>query len=288
MFRERPDARFVLEGRNHRLTASVASSITIADDGTGDALTEDIEPVLRSQDLVNIVRVPVRSFSPGVVEVLWGAGEITIPAGIIVRVRASYPGPTAPRQNVGVSEWTLLEAGTDYTAQTGLTVTSEAQGDELLVMLENTGAVDVILPTLQARGAPLIENDKVIVEEPDQASITEYSDRPYPAPAQWIRSLSDASDYALAILNVHSSPRRRIIVRWYMSDAPAMALSVDISDRVTVMERDAGIDYFLETIRFRLQRGLAHLVQYTLSPALPYGDTAVFGTAVFGTHRFGY
>ena len=66
-----------------------------------------------------------------------------------------------------------------------------------------------------------------------------------------------------------------------MSDAPALALSVDISDRVTVMERDAGIDYFLETIRFRLQRGLAHLVQYTLSPALPYGDTAVFGTAVF-------
>ena len=36
--------------------------------------------------------------------------------------------------------------GTDYTAQTDLTLTSEAEGDELLVTLENTGAVDVILP----------------------------------------------------------------------------------------------------------------------------------------------
>ena len=81
---------------------------------------------------------------------------------------------------------------------------------------------------------------------------------------------------------------RRIIIQWYMSDAPALALNVDISDRVTVRERDAVIDYFLETIRFRLKRGAVHLVQYTLSPALPYGDTAVFGTAVLGTHRFGY
>ena len=93
LFRERPDARFVLEGRNHRLTASARLSITIADDGTGDALTQDIEPVLRSQDLVNIVRVPVRSFSPGAVEVLWSTGEITIPAGIISPGKGILPGP---------------------------------------------------------------------------------------------------------------------------------------------------------------------------------------------------
>ena len=170
LFRERPDARFVLEGRNHRLTASVASSITIADDGTGDALTQDIEPVLRSQDLVNIARVPVRSFGPGAIEVLWSTGEITIPAGIIGPGKGILPwAPQHHGRMLGLASGLCWRRGRTTPPKQILTVTSVAEGDELLITLENTGAVDVILPTLQARGAPLIENDKVIVEELDQA-----------------------------------------------------------------------------------------------------------------------
>ena len=91
------------------------------------------------------------------------------------------------------------------------------------------------------------------------------------------------------LLNVHSSPRRRIIVRWYMSDAPALALSVDISDRVTVMERDAGIDYFLETIRFRLQRGQCPLGPIHVITSLAVMATRrSLGRRSLGTHRFGY
>ena len=288
LLREHRDGRLVLEDRNYRLTSSATSSITLADDGTGDAATAEITPILRAQDLVNIVRVPVRSFSAGANVVLWSASDVTIPAGSRIRLRASYPGPTAPRENVGVSAWTLLAAGTDYTAQTDLTVTSEAQGDELLITLVNAGAADAVLPTLQARGAPLIADDVLIIEERDQSSIDEYDDRPFPAPSQWIPNVTEARSYALAILNVHSEPRRRLINSWFASDAPALSLSTDLSDRITVVERDFTIDYFLETIRLRIKRGAAHLVTYTLSPALPFGNTAVFGTAVFGTHTFGY
>ena len=86
-FYEHRDGRPVLEPRNHRLTASAVSSITIADDGTGDVETVEIEPVTRSQDIANVVRVPVHSYSTGTSGILWTAGSaIEIPASTTIKL----------------------------------------------------------------------------------------------------------------------------------------------------------------------------------------------------------
>ena len=62
---ERKDDRLVLEGRSDRSTASRVPVMTIADDGTGDAVPDKLEPILRAQDIANSARIPVRTYRIG-------------------------------------------------------------------------------------------------------------------------------------------------------------------------------------------------------------------------------
>ena len=270
-FFEHRDGRPVLEERNHRLTAPQTPVMTIADDGTGDVPTIEIEPVTRAQDIANVVRVPVHTYSTGASKVLWTAGgAIEVPESATLKLVVHYPNRSSTAGDVGVSSWEAVTSNTDYTPQTDLTVTSEAEGDNLVITLVNGSTAAITLPSLQARGSPWIESDRLEIEEIDQPSIDEFEPRPYAIPSRWITSISEARDYALFLLNLHKQPRRRLIISWFGADDPARALGTDLSDRVTVFERDSAVTYFLEAIRHELTAGLKHLVTYTLSPVLPF------------------
>ena len=148
-------------------------------------------------------------------------------------------------------------------------MTSEAEGDSLVITLVNGSTAEITLPSLQARGIPWIESDALEIEEFDQPSIDEYEPRPYAIPSRWISSITEARDYALAVLSLHKQPRRRLIISWFGADNPARALGVDFSDRVTVIERDSGVSYFVEAIRHELDAGLEALGDLHAQPHAP-------------------
>ena len=91
--------------------------MTLVDHGVGDAVAEKMKPILRAQDIANIVRVQVRTSSNDTTRVLWSTDQsIFIAGGSTVRVIAEYPTPSAPRNHAGVHTWETLTAGTDYDA----------------------------------------------------------------------------------------------------------------------------------------------------------------------------
>ena len=239
---EHRDGRLALDGRNARATGSSIPAMTLVDKGSGDAVAETMKPILRSQDIANIVRVPVRTYNSAASEVLWSTNQnILIAANSFVRLIAQYPTPSAPSRNIGVHAWETLQGGTDYDVMTGLTVTQVAEGNQLVIELTNSNTIDIIVPRLQARGEALILDDPLIVEGIRQSSIDTYEPREYRAPAQWIGSVADAEAYSAAILATHAEPRRRLRTRWFGNDSPALSLSVDLSDRVRAVERDTAI-----------------------------------------------
>ena len=91
-----------------------------------------------------MVRVPVHTHSTGALKVLWTAGSaIEIPSSATIKLVVHYPNLSAPAGDVGVSSWEAVTANTDYTPQTDLTVTSEAEGDSLVITLVNGAATDI-------------------------------------------------------------------------------------------------------------------------------------------------
>ena len=96
-------------------------------------------------------------------------------------------------------------------------------------------------------------------------------------------------DYAFAVLSLHKQPRRRLIISWFGADNPARALGVDFSDRVTVIERDSGVSYFVEAIRHELTiwaQACGDL--HPQSTCCLLVKTFVFDTSAFDTGTFGF
>ena len=287
--KETRDGRLALEGRDARATGSRVPIMTLVDRGVGDAVAEKMQPILRAQDIANTVRVQVRNSSNDTTKVLWSTDQsISIAGGSFVRVIAEYPTPSAPSNHAGVHDWETLQGGTDYDPVTGLTVTQTAEGNQLVINLANSNAADIDVARLQARGQALILHDPIGVEYSNQSSIDTYLPRDYKTPAQWLGSVADAADYARAILATHAQPRRRLRTRWFGNDSSALALSVDLSDRVRVVERDTAILYYVEFIKHRISAGKVHLVEYILSPPSLADVTFIFDTSEFDSGVLGF
>ena len=286
---EHRDGRLVLEGRAHRVVSVQTPAITLADDQTGDAVPAKLEPILRAQDIANTVRIPVRTYTVGSTQVLWTTDQdIFIEAQSTARIIADYPTPSSPSTHVGVDTWARLVAGVDYQALPDVTVTQTVEGNQLVIAFENTGTVDRSLSSLQAQGTPLLANDPIIVPDQDDDSISEYGPRNYVSPTQWLGGVVDAQSYASAILVIHAKPRRRLRARWRADQSPVLALRVDISDRVRVIERDTSTLYHVEFVKQKISRGLVHEVEYLLSPPIDFGDPFIFDSSVFDDGAFGF
>ena len=287
--KETREGPLALEGRNARATGSRVPVMTLVDQGSGDAVAERMKPILRAQDIANIVRVQVRTSSNDTTKVLWSTGQsISIASSSSVRVIAEYPTPSAPRNHAGVHNWETLTAVTDYDAMTGLTVTQTAEGNQLVIELANSTSAEITVTRLQARGQALILNDPIAPEFRSASSVTTYGPREYRATAQWIGSVADAEAYSAAILATHAEPRIRLRTRWFGNDSPALALSVDLSDRVRAVERGTAILYYVEFIKHRITAGKVHLVEYILSPPSLSDVTFIFDTSELDSGVFGF
>ena len=265
---ERLDGELELDAENARATGdSATSALTLKDQLESDT---DV-PVLRGTALdwgfryiANVVRVPVESLAAGTAINLWTSSNLEINAGVSFTIRISYPEDTSPLAHRGVVSWIQPVAGTDYTAQTGLSITGVAIGDSYTLTISNTSASTISVGTLNVRGIPLVAADIIYVESKDPDSITTFGEREYSRPSPLYTTIGDAKEYADGIVSRRSTPKGWLVARWPAYYAVQQALGLDLSRRITVERLGETLDYYIEGTSIAL-RGFVRM-EYLLSP----------------------
>ena len=255
----------LFEDANYRITGSRRQvSLTLTDDLSNTSGIPIAPPRLRrpTQDIVNIVQVPLRRFADQVTTpiVLWELREtFTLSAGDTVTFIARYPVPGSPSNHVAVHPWSDLDPGVDYSANdlpdgsgtdrtVDMGVSIVAKATTLTITVANTHATnDFVVTLLRARGIPLAQDEPAIVEERDQASIDLYKPRVYPAPSQFLGTVDAARSYATFTLRLLSTPRTRAEVSFDVTDYLEAGNSPpDMSDRVRLDLKGISRDMFVE------------------------------------------
>ena len=264
VFFEDADGKLTLQSRTARSTGALATSAFTLNDS--EHIVKSIR-ILEIKRVANIVRVPVQTYSNAASAVLWRAsGNIVVAAGTTVRVRAVYPTRDAPNDHVGVVSWTPVASGTDYVAQTNLSVTSSTVGEELEIVLTNSGGTDLTVTSLQARGVALVADTPLVIEKRDSTSIGTHGEREYPEPSPWFGSIAEASTYADTVIARHKDLETILRVEFQANQIWDDIATVDISRRVSVDIDGRTADYHIEFIGHKLDRGIDHRVTYILSP----------------------
>ena len=269
--------RVRLSARGDRLTGGgLAEAIHLSDAGDGIPILGSPQIGYSGRDVVNIAEVEVDTFTSGTSAVLWSIGSpLTVPQKSTLTLIARYPTPSASRDHVGVHSWVPLQAGTDFTATTGLTVSAVARGDELRITLANSTGAGILVAMLQARGVPLLAGDPLVLRLEDTASSSLYGDKDYPRDVRYLSNLNDALDWGNWTLNVHSKPRGYPTVDWSGLEDITRAATIDVGRRVKVTLDTNSEDFFIEGVRYRLRRDGDLVTTYVCSSTRVSGDVLV-------------
>ena len=275
---ERGDGELALEAETAREAGgSAVSALTLTDVVTA---ATDI-PILQGsaldwgfRQIANVVRVSVIPLASAAnVIVLWSTSAIRINAGVALEFHVSYPEDnTSDKSHVGVVSWIEPVAGTDYTAQPGLSVSGRVDGSQYVVTLRNTNqpgqrpgeGTHIVVGLFTLRGTPLVEADSYRVESKDSASIAAFGEREYARPSPLFTDIGLATAYADGRVSQGKVPRGWLVVRWPAESAVGRARSLDLSRRVTVVRLGETADYYVEGIGLTL-RGYVRM-EYLLSP----------------------
>ena len=231
------------------------------------------------RQIANVVRVPVETFTESSEIVLWISPQnIVLDAGRGTTILIEYPHEGSLQTHRGAASWVAPVSGTDYTAQSGLTVTGSVVGDRYRIVLANAGSGSLTVSGLQIRGKALVVGDPIYVGASDSASITAFGEREYATTCPAVqRHISEAQEYADGVVARQASPHGWLVARWPGHYDPTKAKNLDISRRVTVerAQEDNGLLY--RGYRYRATgRGLRH-----------HGVPTVSGSGRIGSERAG-
>ena len=134
-------------------------------------------------NVTNSIRVRIRKYNTSVEATLWSLEDpIEVQAGDTVSLIVEH--------EAGVAIWSDFVSGTDYTASMGvggntgresdLTITTDAKGGELFILIENTSADNLWLRTLNVKGRALTDVNSYFAEEKDEDSIIKFGARSNP------------------------------------------------------------------------------------------------------------
>ena len=213
-------------------------------------------------------------YSVGNQQVLWSVDDLAISAGADFPITVAFPDETSSSSHVGVDSWTPLAAGTDYTSQAGVTLTLTTEGNTATIRIQNTGSATTM--SIQLRGTPVVRGNPIKIITPDQDSIDEHREAPYPFDAPWLSDPAEVSSLHTFLLRIYAQPAERLALTWERDSDKAMAAALDLSHRLTVDRRAITDSYFIESILHRVTADF-HFITYTLSPAGLYGEIFVLG-----------
>ena len=95
-----------------------------------------------------------------------------------------------------MATWIEPVAGTDYTAQRGLSVSGALDGSHYVVSLTNTllpsGGTQIDVGRFTLRGTPLVAGDTTHVQSKDTGSITAFGEREYARPSPLFTDIGKA------------------------------------------------------------------------------------------------
>lgn len=263
------DGEFIFRDRHHRLTydASLTSQATWRGSG-------DVEPVMGVgfeldrawSSIVNSASQSVDVRLPNTLGVVWSSeATISLLPGEQKIITASTTDPfydaVAPVE------------GTDFVLRKGTVSVSliRTSGTSTGIVLTANVGTAVIVQGLQLRAfsVPVGYSVNVSAESPD--SKEEYRSRSLPNELPWAGP-GDAQAICDLTVAQRDEPLARVTCRFMVgaNDTRAAAvLSRNLSDRVTVVEPETGIDgdFFIEAIRHEFTSELDHVVIFDLEAA---------------------
>jgi len=289
--RESRDAEIVFEDRHHRLSGAHLTSQVTYSDAAGAAIFMQSAPPGNSLKLVvNIVRAKVIRQTIASIATLWtlpetGANSPEIFPGQSITFIAQYPTPDAPTRDIGVAVWTTPAVTTDYlansqsggggtnlTADVGIAVVKAVETMEITVT-NNHASTIMFLTKLAARGTALQAEHEVWVQHKDTASITDFDEREYVIPAEFLPDTGQALDYCRYIAALNAQPVPMVPISYIANETQAAmddAHARDISDRVTLtLDNLTALsidqDMFVERKADTIDRDGVHTVRLELS-----------------------
>ena len=272
------DAAANRQGASSRVSqATFTDAIPAA--GEIPAVADGIIPDHPREDLANIITSNVIPYSVGNQQVLWSVDDLAISAGADFPITVAFPDETSSSAHVGVDSWTPLAVGTDYTAQAGVTLTLTTEGNTATIRIQNTGTATTM--SIQLRGTPVVRGQPIKIITPDQDSIDEHREAPYPFDTPWLSDPAEVSSLHTFLLRIYAQPAERLALTWERDSDKAKAASLDLSHRLTVDRRAITDSYFIESILWRVLRNFT-FITYTLSPAGLYGEIFVLGVSRLG------
>lgn len=256
------DNKIVFRDRHHRLTraASTTSQATFRDTGSEPKFSAPLRYDQGWRDVVNDVRFTVeeRAPEPDLVAVWTSDQSYAIPNGVTLDITMATTDPF-----MGLI---TPVAGTDFQVRAnGVSVSlSRTQGRSATISITASGAA--VIDSLQVRGYPVTVARSQVASASDATSITAYGSKSGPDDAGGA-SFEDAQ--AIAELAVAYRSTRLPIITFDVVGSNdtrlAQCLDRDLSDRVTVVDAETGLNdgFFIEQITHNIsQAGLRHVTTY--------------------------
>ena len=141
--------------------------------------------------------------------------------------------------------------------------------------VQNNAGVAMFLTAMKARGTALQSSDNTWVQAKDSASITDYDEREYTVPAEFLPDTQQATDYCRYIVGLFKDPIAAFPVEFVANQsklAMDAALVVNVSDRVQLVADNVtgeGVNrpMFLERWQMSIDRGGILNMRWSLSDA---------------------
>jgi hypothetical protein len=288
------DGNFVFRDRHHRLirSASVTSQATFRDLGAEPQFSAPLIYDHGWRDIINSVTLSVseRAAVGELENVFESTGTFSISTGEtrVLAVESTDPfiGAVAP------------EVDTDYTVQSGAVEVSlsRTSGASTTIFIKATSGA--VVAGMRLRAYPVREVTTYQVQAEDSTSISRYGRRSYTQDAPWV-GINDAGAIA-AILLAYRAERLPIVsfrmVSGFNGNPTRMAqmLSRDLSDRITVVDAETGLndDFFIERIEHTISdAGAVHETVFGCEKVpTQVANVFILGSAtrgVLGTNRLG-
>lgn len=258
--------------------------------GPGLDAPDDIEDVINSVHGVVHPRAVVGSIGFEIVLYSSLTAESTapmlLPAGNTVTVNGPFRDPSNPI-GVGlahvagidmldpdpVTDYTANSQadglGIDYTANIDIVTAYGSTGGEFIIT--NSGP-DAYITKLQCRGVGLYDYDSAIVSAEDVDSQDEFGTNPLTIDMPYQGDPIVAQDAVDHILVNWKTPFAYAKIASFLCDTPAKligALSVEVGDRVTIVETVTGVsaDFFVNGVKLNVREGPLFDCAWVLAPA---------------------
>lgn len=286
---EEGDIEFQSRHYRYTTTRATSSQATFRDSGTEPrfaapfSYNPGLKDIINAAELTTKKREAAASYSA-----IWSLGQtVTLSPGETRKYGATSSDPFTDAQ-------TPVDA-TDYTVTSGSlsTVSLNRTSGQSVTITLTAGASGATVTGLQLRAkAVTVTNTTGVQNTIDTStSITRYGRQVYTAAVRSEIALNAAQDLVNAIVSRYQEPRPTVTlsVNNETADRMTQILSRDISDRITIVEAQTGVDhdYWVERIHHRISDGgYLHVAEFgcekVVSTQYAVWDTAIWGVSVWG------